>query len=240
LQASQEQQRLLRQQLVALAADNARLAVALAESALEQQQHERPLAGQGGMQEQQQKQRLQQEQQQQQRLQQEEQQEQRLQLLVGQLVSVRDQAAAAAALSEQQQRRIREQQEQLLELLQVMAALQQERAAALADKQQKQQQQQQQVDKSYSRGSAQQQQHGLQKRVSSASGQQPLPAAAAAAAAEEDVAKENARLRLVLAETMVAVRQLSAEREVLLEELVDRAVVEELDAKNRGLLQVRV
>lgn len=39
---------------------------------------------------------------------------------------------------------------------------------------------------------------------------------------------------------LVDVRQLSAEREVLLGQLVDRAAVEELDAKNRALLQVRV
>lgn len=39
---------------------------------------------------------------------------------------------------------------------------------------------------------------------------------------------------------LAAVRQLSVEREVLLGHLVDRAAVEELDAKNRALLQVGV
>jgi hypothetical protein len=43
-----------------------------------------------------------------------------------------------------------------------------------------------------------------------------------------------------VSEALAAVRQLSVEREVLLGQLVDRAAVEELDAKNRALLQVRV
>lgn len=179
LAAAHEQQRLLRQQLMSLAANNARLAVALAETSLEQQQQQHSADASsaaaaahaaGSWQEQQQ-------------------QEQRLQLLSSQLAVVRDQVAAAAKLSEQQQGRIRDQQRQLLELLSQLAALQQQHAAALAG-----QCEQQQADKS----------------------------------------------AVMLAESMAAVRQLAAEREVLLGVgLVDAAAVDELDAKNRGLLQVR-
>lgn len=175
LAAAQEQQRLLRQQLMSLAADNAHLAVALAETSLEQQQHNADASSaaaaqaDGSWQEQQ--------------------QEQRLQLLASQLAVVRDQVTAAAKLSEQQRGRIQDQQSQLLELLSQLAALQQQHAAALAGRYE-----QQQADKS----------------------------------------------AVMLAESMAAVRQLAAEREVLLGVgLVDAAAVEELDAKNRGLLQVR-
>lgn len=181
LAAAHEQQRLLRQQLMSLAANNARLAVALAETSLEQQQQQHSADASsaaaaahaaGSWQEQQQ---------QEQRLQ--------LQLLASQLAVVRDQVAAAAKLSEQQQGRIQDQQRQLLELLSQLAALQQQHAAALAG-----QCEQQQADKS----------------------------------------------AVMLAESMAAVRQLAAEREVLLGVgLVDAAAVDELDAKNRGLLQVR-
>jgi hypothetical protein len=239
--AAQEHQ-LLQEQLLNLAADNAHLAVALAETVLSQHQQGAPPAAAAAAADG--------------RSDDGSRQQQRLQLLLSQLVAVKDQVAAAHELSQQQQGVIKTQQQRLLELLQALATLQQEHAAALAAQheqrhQDRQQQQQQRgsntwdpVDKAYAASSRQSvkphsassssagARHGLSQRQGDAP--------PAAAAALEEVQEENGRLRLAVAEALAAVRQLSVEREVLLEGLVDEAAVQELDAKNRGLLQVRM
>jgi hypothetical protein len=236
-----QEQLLLREQLLNLAADNAHLAVALAETVLMQHQHGEGAsakaaattsADDGSSSD-------------------SSRQKQRLQLLLSQLVAVKDQVAAAQELSQQQRSVIKSQQRRLLELLQALATLQQEHAAALAVQHEQRHQgwqQQQQgsnswdlIDKAYAASSRQSvkphsasstgARHGLSQRQ---------PDAPAPAAVLEELQEENGRLRLAAAEALAAVRQLSAEREVLLEGLVDGAAVQELDAKNRGLLQVRL
>lgn len=203
LRGAKEQQLVLRQQLVALAADNARLAVALAEANLQQQQQDQSLQSSqptvlkpASCED-------------------PEQHEQRLQLLVSQLSLVRDQTAAAEALSEQQQSKITQQHRQLLQALQDLNDLQQEHAALLADKQWA----------TATADEAAAAAEGASRR--GGSGQDAL-----------QLRVENSKLQALLAEALVTVRRLSVECEVLGALQIEQGVVMELDAKNRGLLQV--